>query len=42
MNSFAAELVRLQATVFTLNYDSLLMSALLENGIAYDGSVSGY
>ena len=37
MNAFAAELVRLQATVFTLNYDSLLMSALLERGMAYDG-----
>ena len=37
MNAFAAELVRLQATVFTLNYDSLLMSALLEHGMAYDG-----
>jgi hypothetical protein len=32
MNAFAAELVKLHATMFTLNYDSLLMSALLEQG----------
>jgi hypothetical protein len=38
MNAFAAELVRLHATMFTLNYDSLLMSALLEQGaLVYDG-----
>ena len=30
MNAFAAELVKRRATVFTLNYDSLLMSALLD------------
>jgi hypothetical protein len=38
MNAFAAELVRLHATVFRLNYDSLLMSALLGQGaMVYDG-----
>ncbi|MGH3274029.1 MAG: SIR2 family protein [Streptosporangiaceae bacterium] len=38
MNEFAAELVKLRATMFTLNYDSLLMSALLEQGqYVYDG-----
>jgi len=38
MNAFAAELIKLHATVFTLNYDSLLMSALLEQrAMVYDG-----
>ena len=38
MNAFAAELVALRATIFTLNYDSLLMSALLDHGeFVYDG-----
>jgi hypothetical protein len=38
MNAFAAELVKLRATIFTLNYDSLLMSALLEQRVmVYDG-----
>ena len=38
MNAFAAELVERQATVFTLNYDSLLMSALLDQTrYVYDG-----
>jgi hypothetical protein len=38
MNAFAAELVTLRATMFTLNYDSLLMSALLEHAeYVYDG-----
>lgn len=38
MNAFAAELVKRRATVFTLNYDSLLMSALLnQTRYVYDG-----
>jgi hypothetical protein len=38
MNAFAAELIKLHATVFTLNYDSLLMSAFLEGADwVYDG-----
>lgn len=38
MNAFAAELVKVPATMFTLNYDSLLMSALLEQReYVYDG-----
>ena len=38
MNAFAAELVKLRATVFTVNYDSLLISALLEQrALVYDG-----
>jgi hypothetical protein len=42
MNAFAAELIKLHATMFTLNYDSLLMSALLEGTPwVYDGFRSG-
>jgi SIR2-like domain len=42
MNAFAAELIKLHATVFTLNYDSLFMSALLEQRAwVYDGFRSG-
>ncbi len=42
MNAFAAELVRLRATTFTLNYDSLLMSAMLEQErYVYDGFRGG-
>jgi hypothetical protein len=38
MNAFAAELVKHRATMFTLNYDSLLMSALLQQTpYVYDG-----
>jgi hypothetical protein len=38
MNAFAAELVKRRAIVFTLNYDSLLMSALLDQSrYVYDG-----
>lgn len=38
MNAFAAELVKIHANIFTLNYDSLLMSAMLEQGkYVYDG-----
>lgn len=38
MNAFATELAQLHATVFTLNYDSLLMSALLnQRALIYDG-----
>jgi hypothetical protein len=41
MNAFAAELIKLHATMFTLNYDSLLMSALLEQrAMVYDGFAS--
>lgn len=43
MNAFAAELVKRSATVFTLNYDSLLMSAMLGQAqYVYDGFRSGY
>jgi hypothetical protein len=43
MNAFAAELVRLRATIFTLNYDSLLMSAMLaQTPWVYDGFRSGF
>lgn len=42
MNAFAAELVNRRATVFTLNYDSLLLSAMLANTQwVYDGFRSG-